>query len=137
MITSERVFEFVDLLDKYISEHPKSQYCDMGTVGMYEDCNTPGCHAGWAGFVLGVRVGHWTFGADALATFLYGKETHYTDLEMWAHMRPAIWGNTSGYQMFRHGEAFGQDFDKFPVCVIRNHWLGVAKRLKERKNVVS
>lgn len=133
MITSEKVFSFVDRLTKVVGD----RMCDMCRIGVYgEDCGTPGCHAGWAyialaGFPPQDGQTNYLDGAELLAEHLGFYD--YDELEEWAEDNPDLWGNENGDCMFSHSEAFGEVCSEFPAQVLVDHWRAVGERLRERE----
>jgi hypothetical protein len=120
----ERVLDFVERLRAVASD---GRLCDMHKTVINPNCNTPGCHAGWAAIALGAKGNSFQVGMKALATHL--GFLNLIELRAWAKNNPDIWGNPYGKFMFQDGYAFGQKSNVFSVDVLINHWQAVGERL--------
>lgn len=129
MITSKKVFEFVDRLRAVAG---RGRLCDMYETTIEPECKTPGCHGGWAYLALRKRIprdSSFSQGAEILAKFL-GFSDQWA-LSEWAETNSEIWGNSAGYEMFANPLAFNRKSDVFPIQVIIKHWEKVGKRLEK------
>jgi len=135
MITSSKIFEFVEKLQAVVGD----KLCNMYSIDLKPECNTPGCHAGWVEIALGIRNSgrnyHFLESAERLAIFL-GFDSH-RQLKYWAEDNPKIWGNEQGADMFGSPLAFSQLKDSFPAQILVDHWRGVGERLKKHEEVQS
>ena len=110
------------------------QSVDMYCTGLYHNCGTPGCHAGWIHLALSdilppLYAYNWS-----TVGLLFGKwlleNTNHRSLEDWAEAYPNLWGSSNN-NMFSDPEAFCQTCSVFDVQVIIDHWEGVANRIEQ------
>lgn len=110
------------------------QSVDMHCTGLYHNCGTPGCHAGWVHLAIPdilppLRDYSWVVVSTRFGKWLL-ESTNHRSLEEWAEAYPDLWGS-SNYHMFTDPEAFNQCTDRFDVQVIIDHWEGVANRIEQ------
>lgn len=105
-------------------------------------CGSVHCHAGWYAIAKGLHRG-------GIVNFMNGSQAMGEDLfnisggiriMAWAHVNPAIWGNTDGEYIFAHAMAFksaSRPNGAQTLADIIDHWQEVYERLVILENQVA
>lgn len=133
----DKIRLFVKRLKELVEQRKETftkQSVDMYCTGLYHNCGTPGCHAGWVHLaipdILPPRYAYnWSTVGRFLGLWLL-ENTNYGSLEEWAEAYPSLWGSSNNF-MFTNPEAFNQSCSVFDVQVIIDHWEGVANRIEQ------
>jgi len=129
--------------DKFIAIHEtldlgaRNLDFESGYVHQDRSCGTVACHGGWGAVIFGIKPDHdglrrFGSGAGAISRFI-GLDGAY-DFERWAGENPVLWGNAQGGKLFDPSgyRAFDFYFNyKCTLKVIGNHYIAVAKRIRE------
>lgn len=116
---------FADLHDKG-EDHAFVDHTDHGTGCRFHALTVPVQHGGY--------MVHWDEGANAFARAVGFR--HYEELEEWAALRPDLWGNPYGGDMFTRATAYGEtpQGDEVTIHTVMEHWRNVAINIEDLRD---
>lgn len=133
--TSKQVQTVIDTFEKVLPMANYEGHLYMMSITIDNpSCGTPMCHAGWWGVARGINS--FSLGTiDLSETLGFSDEYNLLTFDInelqivkWADDNPSIWGNTHGFFIFSHTDAFGDNCNSLQDIV--NHWKGVRDRLR-------